>query len=82
MRGTWSGLGLLFRLSGITLGATFGSLLLGILIDRLLGIAPLSTLCFMIIGILAGTIAVYRIVKEANQQISGNSDDDDLRGGK
>ncbi len=71
MRNTWTGLGLLFRLSALTLSATFGSLLVGILLDRLLGMAPFGTLCLMVLGILIGTISVYRIVKEANQQLSG-----------
>ncbi len=71
MRNTWTGLGLLFRLSALTLSATFGSLLVGILLDRLLGMAPFGTLCLMVLGILIGTISVYRTVKEANQQLSG-----------
>lgn len=71
MQNTWTGWGLLFRLSALTLSTTFGSLLVGILLDRLLGMAPFGTLCLMVLGILIGTISVYRIVKEANQQLSG-----------
>jgi F0F1-type ATP synthase assembly protein I len=81
MRDTWTGLALVFRLSALTLGATFGSLLLGILIDRTLSTAPLGTLCLMVIGILIGTVGVYRSVKEANQQISRHCDDDGSQGG-
>lgn len=69
MRETWTGLGLLFRLSALTLGATFGSLALGLVLDRALGIAPFGTLCLVIMGIGLGTLAVYRSVKEANEQI-------------
>jgi F0F1-type ATP synthase assembly protein I len=71
MRGTWTGLELLFRLSALTLGATFGSLLLGIWLDRSLGTAPFGTLCLVVLGILAGTIGVYRAVQETNERISG-----------
>jgi hypothetical protein len=70
MRGTWTGLGLLFRLSALTLGATFGTLLLGIWIDGSFGTAPWVTLCLGVFGILLGTIGAYRAVKEANDRIS------------
>lgn len=70
MRGTWAGLGLLFRLSAFTLGAAFGSLLLGIWLDQRMGTAPILTLCLMVLGITAGTLGVYRIVKQANQTIA------------
>ncbi|MCX7840342.1 MAG: AtpZ/AtpI family protein [Anaerolineae bacterium] len=69
MRETWTGLGLLFRLSALTLGATFGSLGVGIALDHALGSAPFGTLCLMILGIWLGTLAVYRSVKEANERI-------------
>jgi F0F1-type ATP synthase assembly protein I len=81
MRGTWTGLGLLFRLSALTLGAAFGSLLLGIWLDRTLGTAPFGTLCLMVIGILGGTIGIYRAVREANQQVSGAGHRDNSMGG-
>lgn len=70
MRETWIGLGLLFRLSALTLGATFGSLALGLALDHALGSAPFGTLCLMVMGIWLGTLAVYRSVKEANEQIT------------
>jgi F0F1-type ATP synthase assembly protein I len=71
MRGTWEALGLLFRLSALFTASAFGSLLLGIWLDRTLGTAPFGTLILMIAGIVVGTIAVYRIVTEANQNLSG-----------
>ncbi|MEW5721173.1 MAG: AtpZ/AtpI family protein [Chloroflexota bacterium] len=70
MRETWTGLGLLFRLSALTLSATFGSLALGILLDHALGTAPFGTLCLMVFGIWLGTLAVYQSVKEANDQVT------------
>ncbi len=81
MRGTLTGLGLLFRLSALTLGAAFGSLLLGIWLDRTLGTAPLGTLCLMVLGILVGTLGVYRTVKEANQAITDAGHRNDFTGG-
>jgi F0F1-type ATP synthase assembly protein I len=82
MRGTFSGLGMLFRLSAITLGAAFGSLLLGIWLDRTLGTAPICTLGLMVFGIVLGTITVYRIVHEANEAIANAGQRIDSKGGK
>lgn len=70
MHQTWTGLGLLFRVSALTLGATFGSVGLGLALDYALGSAPFGTLCLMVLGIWLGTLAVYRSVKEANEQIT------------
>ncbi len=81
MRGTWMGLGLLFRLSALTLGAAFGSLLLGIWLDRTLGTAPFGTLCLMVCGIFIGTLSVYRIVQQANREIADSNHRNDSTGG-
>ena len=70
MRGAWDSLSLLFRLSALTLGAAFGSLLLGIWLDRLMGTTPFGTLCLMIVGILVGTISIYRTVQREYQNIA------------
>lgn len=70
MRDTWTGLSLFVRLSALTLGATFGSIGLGIVLDNVLGSAPFGTLCLVILGIWLGTLAVYRSVKEANERIT------------
>jgi hypothetical protein len=46
--------------------------------------APLATLSCMVSGIIFGTIAVYRIVNRANEQIAPHPPKDsnqDLRGG-
>ena len=71
MRDTWSGLTLFFRLSALTLGAIFGSLLLGIFLDRTLGTAPFGTLCLAMFGILGGTVAIYRVVNAEYKRIGG-----------
>lgn len=73
MHGTWKSVGLLFRLSALTLGAAFGSLLLGIALDRFLSTAPLGTLCLMVVGILIGTIGVYRTVQQEYQTIAAQA---------
>lgn len=70
MRRTWKSLSLLFRLSALTLGAAFGSLLLGIALDRWLNTAPFGTLCLMVVGILIGTISVYRAVQREYQLLA------------
>ncbi len=81
MRGTFTGLALLFRLSAITLGAAFGSLLIGIFLDRTLGTAPFSTLCLMVLGILVGAVSIYRTVQQANDAITDEDDRTDSMGG-
>jgi len=81
MRETWTGIALVFRLSALTLGATFGSLLVGIWIDRTFGTAPFGALVLIVIGILSGTIGVYRIVQDAYRQLADKQDENDSRGG-
>ena len=81
MRNTLTSLGLLFRLSALTLGATFGSLLLGIWLDRVMGTAPFGTLCLMIGGIFFGTLGVYRTVRQAIEVIA-NQDRRSDNGGR
>jgi F0F1-type ATP synthase assembly protein I len=82
MRDTWTGLGLLFRLSAFTLGAAFGSLLLGIWLDRTMGTAPICTLFLMVFGIVLGTISVYRTVRAANEALANAGQRQDSKGGK
>ena len=81
MRSSLTSLGLLFRLSALTLGATFGSLLLGIWLDRMMGTAPFGTLCLMTGGIFVGTLGIYRSVRQANQVIA-NQDRRSDNGGR
>lgn len=81
MRGSLIGLGLFFRLSALVLGSAFGSLLLGIWLDRTLGTAPICTLVLMVLGILLGTFSVYRTVKQANDEIAEAGDRTNTKGG-
>ncbi len=74
MHELWSGLALLLRVSALTISATFGAILLGIWLDRILGTAPFGTLCWVVLGITIGTIGVYRMVNEANQHVSGGKE--------
>lgn len=66
-----NGVQLFFQLSAILLTAILGSLLLGIFLDRSLGIAPLGTLCLTSSGILLGTATIYRVVNRAYKSIGG-----------
>ncbi len=51
---------------------TIGPLLLGIWIDRTAGTSPFATLCLMLVGVFGGTIAMYRIIKDAYKRIGGS----------
>jgi F0F1-type ATP synthase assembly protein I len=72
--------GVLFRSSAIFVAATLGSLVLGTMLDRILSISPVGTLCVMVLGISCGSIGVYRIVHQANAQMTRPNDEDHLRG--
>ncbi len=81
MRDLWMGVALVFRLSALTLSATFAPLLLGVWIDRTFGTAPFGALVLIVLGILGGTIGVYRIVQDAYVQVSQHRDEDSSQGG-
>jgi F0F1-type ATP synthase assembly protein I len=72
MHDPWAGLALFFRLSALTLGAILGSLLLGVFLDRTLGSAPFGTLCLAMLGVLGGTVAIYRVVNGEYKHIGGS----------
>ena len=65
---------LFFRLSSLFLTAVLVPLLLGIWLDRTLGIAPFSTLCLSITGVLGGTVAIYRVVNRTYRKIGGRKE--------
>lgn len=77
------GVALVMRLSALTLGATFAPLLFGIWIDRTFGTAPFGALVLIVLGILGGTVAVYRTVQDAYRQIAARAEKDreDSQGG-
>lgn len=70
-RDPFSGITLFFQLSTLVLGATFGSLLIGLWFDRTFGSAPFGTMCLVILGLFAGTVAVYRVVNDTYKGIGG-----------
>jgi F0F1-type ATP synthase assembly protein I len=65
---------LFFHLSALFLTAVLVPLLLGIWLDRTLGIAPFSTLCLSVTGVLGGTAAIYRVVNRAYKKIGGRKE--------
>ena len=65
---------LFFHLSTLFLTAVLVPLLLGIWLDRTLGIAPFSTLCLSVTGVLGGTAAIYRVVNRTYKKIGGRKE--------
>jgi len=63
--GPLQGYYLFVQISGILLCSVFGSLGLGIWLDRKLGTAPWLLLVLMILGIAFAMYTVYRAVKES-----------------
>ena len=66
-----AGLDLVFQLSVLLFVMTVGPLLLGIWIDRAANTSPFATLCLILVGVFGGTIAMYRIIKDAYKRIGG-----------
>jgi F0F1-type ATP synthase assembly protein I len=62
--GPFKGYYLFVQISGILLCSVFGSLGLGIWLDRKLGTAPWLLLLLMILGIAFAMYTIYRAVKE------------------
>ena len=67
------GLDLVFQLTVLLLGMIIGPLLLGLWIDRAANTSPFATLCLILVGVLGGTIAMYRIIKDAYKRIGGQN---------
>jgi F0F1-type ATP synthase assembly protein I len=65
------GLDLVFQLSTLLFVMTIGPLLLGIWLDRMLNTSPFATLCLILVGVFSGTIAMYRIIRDAYRAIEG-----------
>ena len=72
-RDALAGLDLVFQLSVLLFVMTVGPLVLGIWIDRSLNTGPFATLCLVGGGVLGGTIAMYRIIKDAYKRIGGQT---------
>ena len=64
------GAGILFQLSIAIVIAMLTPLLLGIWIDRTFNTGPVFVLVLVVIGVALGSLTVYRIVKEANDQLN------------
>ena len=65
------GLDLVFQLTVLLLGMIIGPLLLGLWIDRTANTSPLATLFLILVGVVGGTIAMFRIIKDAYKRIGG-----------
>lgn len=70
-RGGVDGTRLFFQLSTLLITAIVVPLLLGVWLDRTFGTAPFSTLCLSILGVLVGTVAIYRAVNREYRRIGG-----------
>ncbi len=68
-----SGLDLVFQLTVLLFVMTVGPLLLGIWIDRTTNTSPFATLCLILLGVFGGTIAMYRIIKDAYKRVGGKT---------
>ncbi len=65
------GAGILFQLSFAIVGAMLVPLLIGIWLDRTFNTGPIGVLILAVIGVGLGSLAVYRIVKDAYDQLNG-----------
>ena len=64
------GAGILFQLSFSIVIAMLVPLLVGIWIDRTFNTGPVFVLILVVIGVALGSLTVYRIVKDAYDQLS------------
>ena len=69
------GLDLVFQLSTVLLVMTIGPLLLGVWFDRSFGTAPFATLCFIVLGMLSGTVAMFRVIRDAYKRFGGKKNE-------
>lgn len=74
MKRDWQPLTLVTQL-GVTMAVSIVlSLLLGLWIDNTYGTKPWATLVLAILGIVGGTVVVYRMVSEAIAAAAGDGD--------
>ncbi len=70
-RQTVVGAGILAQLSFAIVTAIVVPLVIGIAISRAFNLGPIAIVCVMAVGLLFGSLAVYRIVKDAYEQLNG-----------
>jgi F0F1-type ATP synthase assembly protein I len=56
-----------FQIAGLIACSVFGSLFLGIWLDRRLGIAPCAIIVMMVLGIAVAIVGAYNLAKRMNQ---------------
>jgi F0F1-type ATP synthase assembly protein I len=64
------GAGIMFQLSFAIVIAMLAPLLIGIWIDRTFNTGPICLLLLMVVGVALGSLTVYRIVKDAYDQLN------------
>jgi F0F1-type ATP synthase assembly protein I len=55
-----------FQIAGLIACSVFGSLFLGIWLDRRLGIAPCAMIVMMVLGVVVAIVGAYDLVKRMN----------------
>lgn len=63
--------GILAQLSFALVTALVVPLLVGIALSKWFNLGPLAVVCAMSLGVMIGSLAVYRIVKSAYEQLGG-----------
>lgn len=63
--------GILAQLSFALVTAIVAPLLVGIALSKFFNLGPLAVVGAMAVGVLIGSLAVYRIVKSAYEQLGG-----------
>jgi F0F1-type ATP synthase assembly protein I len=56
-----------FQIAGLIACSVFGSLFLGIWLDRRLGIAPCAMIVMMVLGVVVAIVGAYNLVRRIDQ---------------
>jgi F0F1-type ATP synthase assembly protein I len=56
-----------FQIAGLIACSVFGSLFLGIWLDRRFGIAPCAMIVMMVLGVVVAVVGTYNMVKRMNE---------------
>ena len=70
-RPTIIGAGILFQLSFTMVAAIVVPLVAGVALSRYFNLGPIAVVVAMALGVLLGSLAVYRIIKDAYAQLGG-----------